>query len=92
MLVRMCARTPFVVGHEEGIPVSSATAQLRPRTRVFQGRLHLKPSPSTAEAKGQPLVKSPDELLPPSHCHGDVKPSTVRGSDGWFLVLCLEKQ
>lgn len=75
-----------------GHPVSSTKAQLRPRTRVFQGRLHLRPSPSTAEAKGQTLVKSPDELLPPSYCHGDIKPSTIWGSDGWFLVLCLEKQ
>lgn len=75
-----------------GHPVNSTKAQLRRRTRVFQGRLHLRPSPSTAEAKGQTLVKSPDELLPPSHCHGDIKPSTIWGSDGWFLVLCLEKQ
>lgn len=42
--------------------------------------------------KGQTLVKSPDVLLPPLHCHGDVKPSAICDSDGWFLVLCLEKQ
>lgn len=40
----MCAPTPTAVGHEEPC-VSSAIAQPRPRTRVFQGRLHLRPSP-----------------------------------------------
>lgn len=89
----MCAYTP-ICGSPRGWGhlVSSTRAQLRPRTRVFQGRLHLRPSPSTAEAKGQTLVKSADELLPPSRCHGDIKPSAIWGSDGWFLVLCLEKQ
>ncbi|KAK2099749.1 hypothetical protein P7K49_021097 [Saguinus oedipus] len=42
--------------------------------------------------KGQTLVKSSDVLLPPLHCHGDIKPSAIWNSDGWFLVLCLEKQ
>lgn len=40
----MCAHTPTAVGREEP-SVSSAIAQPRPRTRVFQGRLHLRPSP-----------------------------------------------
>lgn len=44
------------------------------------------------EPKGRSLVKSPMCYCLPSDCHGDIKPSTIWGSDGWFLVLCLEKQ
>lgn len=47
---------------------------------------------SSRSQRAKPWCKAPKCYCRPSDCHGDIKPSTIWGSDGWFLVLCLEKQ
>lgn len=64
----VCVRVrmrPLAVALGSGGAGSWARARLRHRTRVFVGLLHLRPSPSTAGAKGPKSGEKPDVLLPP---------------------------
>lgn len=60
-----CAHAPTCGSLGERGAGSWARARLRHRTRVFVGLLHLRPSPSTAGAKGPKSGEKPDVLLPP---------------------------
>ena len=88
-----CAHLRFAWTRVEGGPGQLDRSSAQTRDRGLSGTASSQAkSCSSRSQRAKPWCKAPKCYCRPSDCHGDVKPSTIWGSDGWFLVLCLEKQ
>lgn len=92
---RLCAHAPTcgLLGLGWGGPGQLHQSSAQTRDRGLSGTASSQAkSCSSRSQRAKPWCKAPKCYCRPSDCHGDIKPSTIWGSDGWFLVLCLEKQ